>query len=178
MESSGWYKDKASPSNSESRTGNRCSIKESDSTYAKLCKQGGHRNLLSYGDQSDVCQSKSWKAPDYMVHEKAESPSSPIKTDSIKKDDSGWARKQAETNQKRFSSQFAPFHTTEFDNSKSFIRTGRKQFTPTKKKNNASSDVNDFGSLISGGYANQTSKNVDSVDTSSPDTNSKEANNL
>ena len=151
-----WYKDNNSPISSESK--NRCSIKESDSNYAKLCKQGGHRNLLSYGDQNDVLQSKSWKAPDYMVHEKSESP---VKTESSVNETSGWARKQAETNQKRFSSQFAPFHTTEFDNSKSVLRTGKKQFTPSKKMSNASTDINDFGNLISGRYASSTSQNIE-----------------
>jgi len=176
MESSGWYKDNSSPISSESK--NRCSIKESDSNYAKLCKQGGHRNLLSYGDQNDVLQSKSWKAPDYMVHEK---PESPVKTESSVNEISGWARKQAETNQKRFSSQFAPFHTTEFDNSKSVLRTGRKQFTPAKKMSNASSDINNFGNLISGGYASHTSQNfeqqADPVAAESPDTNLAEEKN-
>ena len=180
MESSGWYKDNSSLISSEGK--NRCSIRESDSNYAKLCKQGGHRNLLSYGDQNDVPQSKSWKAPDYMVHEK---PESPVKTDSPVNKISGWARKQAETNQKRFSSQFAPFHTTEFDNSKSVLRTGRK-LIPSKKMSNASSDINNFGNLISGGYASHTSQNLeqqadpvaaDPVAAESPDTNLAEEKN-
>merc|ERR1719369_472079 len=104
--------------------------------------------------ESDMESSKQdWKAPDYMVHDNSNNGNGPNTTvgSGSNNQDVNWARKQCETNQRKYSHREAPFHTTDYDPNKEGSRTqhGRKTFD----RPNAVKEVS-FSKLMSGGYGN------------------------
>lgn len=149
----------------------RGQIRESDSNYVKLSKQGGRKDLLQFGDPEPVEKTPTkpqnsrfehqkktpeegqknlakpdWKAPDYMVHDEGASPngSKPSDQDGGK----NWAQQERENNQRKYNHRAPPFYTTDYDPAKEGNRTqyGKKTFGKPADK-----EVN-FSKLMGGGY--------------------------
>jgi len=175
----------------------RGSVRESDTSYVKLAKQGGVKNLLGYehadtqepavsqkprhtsewfGHQQVSQQSgkKDWKAPDYMVYsDQQQQQPQHNGNNGVKKTDQNfnWAREQRQNNQRKYSHREAPFYTSSSDANKDQDNSGNSRKKSMAKPNN---EVN-FKKLMGGGYGDDwhthNTTTSDSNDQSSGDVN-------
>jgi len=124
--SSGWYKDSGESPQVETKS-LRGVVRDEDSSYVKLSKQGGLKDLLHHNNQVDPKKS-------------AVEPNSPLA-----KHDDEWAKNQSQKNKMRNNSRSAPFATADNYEAES-QKSGKKVFTPQPTGEANMRDI------MSGGY--------------------------
>lgn len=158
---SDWYYDSAQTPGKDENKNMRGQVKDSDSSYVKLAKQGGHSDLLHYG-APDSTPSKTTSGeignknapPTYGESqgggESAQKTSSASSAaQEAAESEVNWARQQRENNQRRNKNRSAPFYTTDYDPNKDTVQHGHGK--KTFQQDGAGKEVN-FNKLMSGGY--------------------------
>jgi len=127
-QSSGWYKDEGESPQVDTKN-LRGAIREEDSSYVKLSKQGGLKDLLHHNNQID-------KSKPPVIE-----PNSPLA-----KHDDEWAKNQGQKNKMRNNSRSAPFATSDNSQPETPKTYGKKIFNPP-----ATGEAN-MKDIMSGGY--------------------------
>merc|ERR1712002_1218775 len=121
---SDWYYDTAQTPGKDENKNMRGQVRDSDSSYVKLAKQGGHSDLLHYGTpDSTPSKSTSGEIGNKNASprhgdggkEAGEKPSPPQEAVESVESEVNRARQQRENNQRRNKNRSAPFYTTDYD---------------------------------------------------------------